>query len=100
MDHVVNRTPTNLLDFQVTELQTAYDELKSNSEKEIGDLRVQVATLSPSSGRGKFVHCSNEGLKPGSGQQIKNTQTCDVSCVEFSYSFYTLLPVVQISKIC
>ncbi|XP_072226072.1 A-kinase anchor protein 9 isoform X3 [Leuresthes tenuis] len=36
---------------KVTELQTAYDELKSNSEKEIGDLRVQVATLSPSSGR-------------------------------------------------
>ncbi|GLD59177.1 A-kinase anchor protein 9, partial [Lates japonicus] len=32
-------------------LQMAYDELKSNSEKEISDLHVQVASLSPSSGK-------------------------------------------------
>lgn len=35
------------------ELQVAYDELKSSSEKEISDLRVQVATLSSSSSKGK-----------------------------------------------
>uniref|UniRef100_A0A4W6C5A1 A-kinase anchoring protein 9 n=1 Tax=Lates calcarifer TaxID=8187 RepID=A0A4W6C5A1_LATCA len=36
---------------KMMELQMAYDELKSNSEKEISDLRVQVASLSPSSGK-------------------------------------------------
>lgn len=35
------------------ELQTAYGELKSRSEKEISDLRVQVASLSPSTSKGK-----------------------------------------------
>ncbi|XP_035801753.2 A-kinase anchor protein 9 isoform X3 [Amphiprion ocellaris] len=33
---------------KITELQMAYDELKSSSEKEISDLRVQVATFSSS----------------------------------------------------
>nr|XP_046273438.1 A-kinase anchor protein 9 isoform X2 [Scatophagus argus] len=33
---------------KMMELQMAYDELKSSSEKEISDLRVQVATLRPS----------------------------------------------------
>uniref|UniRef100_A0A3Q1FNT2 Pericentrin/AKAP-450 centrosomal targeting domain-containing protein n=1 Tax=Acanthochromis polyacanthus TaxID=80966 RepID=A0A3Q1FNT2_9TELE len=33
---------------KISELQMAYDELKSSSEKEISDLRVQVATFSPS----------------------------------------------------
>ncbi|XP_061598345.1 A-kinase anchor protein 9 isoform X3 [Cololabis saira] len=34
---------------KITELQTAYDDLKSRSEKEISDLHVQVVTLSSSS---------------------------------------------------
>ncbi|KAM9386311.1 A-kinase anchor protein 9 isoform 2-T2 [Pholidichthys leucotaenia] len=34
---------------KMTELQLAYDELKSSSQMEISDLRVQVSTLSPSS---------------------------------------------------
>ncbi|XP_041822985.1 A-kinase anchor protein 9 isoform X2 [Melanotaenia boesemani] len=36
---------------KITELQMAYDELKNTSEKEISDLRMQSATLSPSSSR-------------------------------------------------
>lgn len=35
------------------ELQTAYDELKSRSEKEISDLRVQISSISPSTYSGK-----------------------------------------------
>lgn len=34
------------------ELQKAYDELKSSSEKEISDLRVQVASSSHSTSKG------------------------------------------------
>lgn len=37
----------------MTELQLAYDELKSSSEKEISDLRVLVASLSHSTSKGK-----------------------------------------------
>ncbi|XP_069032331.1 A-kinase anchor protein 9 isoform X1 [Embiotoca jacksoni] len=37
---------------KIFELQMAYDELKSNSEREISDLRMQGATLSPSSSKG------------------------------------------------
>ncbi|XP_028256635.1 A-kinase anchor protein 9 isoform X2 [Parambassis ranga] len=36
---------------KIIELQTAYGELKSTSEQEISDLRVQVATLSPSTSK-------------------------------------------------
>ncbi|KAM6903836.1 A-kinase anchor protein 9 [Lycodopsis pacificus] len=36
---------------KMTELQVAYDELKSSSEKEISDLRVQVSTSSPSTSK-------------------------------------------------
>lgn len=35
------------------ELQAAYDELKSRSESEISDLRVQLAGVSPSASKGK-----------------------------------------------
>ncbi|AWP21551.1 putative A-kinase anchor protein 9 [Scophthalmus maximus] len=37
---------------KVMELQVAYDELRSSSEKEISDLRLQVARCSPSSSKG------------------------------------------------
>lgn len=37
------------------ELQEAYYELKSSSEAEISDLRVQVANLRPSTSQGKSV---------------------------------------------
>lgn len=44
----------------MNELQTAFSELKSNSEKEISDLREQVASLSPSASKGKSgVHFSD-----------------------------------------
>ncbi|XP_068567205.1 A-kinase anchor protein 9 isoform X2 [Cebidichthys violaceus] len=36
---------------KMTELQVAYDELKSSSEKEISDLRVQVSSSSPSTSK-------------------------------------------------
>lgn len=47
-------TLTDLLVSQVMELQVAYDELRSSSEKEISDLRLQVARCSPSSSKGKW----------------------------------------------
>jgi len=37
----------------MTELQVAYDELKSSSEKELSDLRVRVSSPSPSTSKGK-----------------------------------------------
>lgn len=47
----------------MSELQTAFSELKSNSEKEISDLREQVASLSPSASKGKSgVHFSDKKL--------------------------------------
>lgn len=45
------------------EIQTAYDELKSNSEKEISDLRLQIASLSPFTSKGKYVFLSNKKWK-------------------------------------
>lgn len=38
---------------KMTELQTAYDELKSHSERKISDLHVQVSTTDPSAQIGK-----------------------------------------------
>lgn len=35
------------------ELRAAYDELKSRSERELSDLRVQLASVSPSVSKGK-----------------------------------------------
>lgn len=56
----------------MNELQTAFSELKSNSEKEISDLREQVASLSPSASKGKSgVHFSDKKL---------NAIICQSSC--------------------
>lgn len=38
---------------QMAELQTAYDELKSDSERKISDLRVQITSTDPSTHTGK-----------------------------------------------